>query len=131
MTRCWRSCDESADLTVRAARLLQRASGTPLGAAIHVEKHIPAGGGLGGGSSDAACVLVALNVLWGLHWPVQRLAELALALGSDVPVFVHGRNAFAAGRGEQLWPLSLPPSWFLVVDPGVAFRPASCSRPRN
>jgi 4-diphosphocytidyl-2-C-methyl-D-erythritol kinase len=112
--------DEAADLTVRAARLLQRASGTPRGAAIHVEKRIPAGAGLGGGSSDAACVLVALNALWGLNWPVQRLAELGLALGSDVPVFVHGRNAFATGRGEQLWPLHLPPRWFLVVDSGVA-----------
>ena len=96
------------DLTVRAARLLQQASGTTLGAAIHVEKHIPAGGGLGGGSSDAACVLRALNALWNLNWPVERLAALGLTLGSDVPVFVHGRNAFASGRGEVLTPVELP-----------------------
>ena len=88
------------DLTVRAARALQRASGTRLGASIHVSKRIPAGGGLGGGSSDAAAVLLSLNELWSLHWPREKLAELGLALGSDVPVFVHGRSAFARGRGE-------------------------------
>ncbi len=110
---------DEEDLTVRAARLLQQVSGTRLGASIHVEKHIPAGGGLGGGSSDAACVLRALNAQWGLHWPLERLAELGLSLGSDVPVFVHGRNAFASGRGEQLWPVSLPGRWFLIVDVGV------------
>lgn len=108
------------DLTVRAARLLQREAAVKLGASIHVEKHIPAGGGLGGGSSDAASVMLALNVLWNLHWPLERLAALALQLGSDVPVFIHSRNAFASGRGEQLTPLRLPPAWFLVVDPGVA-----------
>jgi 4-diphosphocytidyl-2-C-methyl-D-erythritol kinase len=111
---------DSADLTVRAARLLHEQSGTRLGASIHVEKHIPAGAGLGGGSSDAASVLVALNGLWGLNWPVERLAALGLTLGSDVPVFVYGRSAFAAGRGEQLLPLSLPSRWFLIVDAGVA-----------
>jgi 4-diphosphocytidyl-2-C-methyl-D-erythritol kinase len=111
---------DDEDLTVRAARLLQQASGARLGASIHVEKRIPAGGGLGGGSSDAACVLVALNALWGLHWPIERLATLGLALGSDVPVFVLGRNAFGSGRGEALTPLALPPRWFLIVDPGVA-----------
>lgn len=111
---------DDEDLTVRAARLLQRASGTRLGVSIHVEKHIPAGGGLGGGSSDAACVLRALNQLWSLDWSAERLAALGLQLGSDVPVFVHGRNAFASGRGEQLSPLALAPRWFLIVDPGVA-----------
>lgn len=111
---------DDADLTVRAARLLQQAGGVRRGAAIHVTKHIPAGGGLGGGSSDAATVLRALNELWGLHWPVARLAELALQLGSDVPVFVHGRNAFASGRGEELTPLALPQRWFLIVHPGVS-----------
>jgi len=111
---------DADDLTVRAARLLQQQSGTQLGARIHVQKRIPAGGGLGGGSSDAACVLTALNDQWGLHWPVQRLASLGLALGSDVPVFVHGHNAFASGRGEDLTPLVLPPRWFLIVNPGVA-----------
>lgn len=108
------------DLTVRAARLLQQHSGTRLGARIHVQKRIPAGGGMGGGSSDAACVLTALNTQWGLHWPTERLAALGLMLGSDVPVFVHGRNAFASGRGEELTPLALPTRWFLIVHPGVA-----------
>jgi 4-diphosphocytidyl-2-C-methyl-D-erythritol kinase len=108
------------DLTVRAARALQRASGTRLGASIHVSKRIPAGGGLGGGSSDAAAVLLSLNELWSLHWPREKLAELGLALGSDVPVFVHGRSAFARGRGEQLTPINLPARWFLIVHPGVS-----------
>jgi 4-diphosphocytidyl-2-C-methyl-D-erythritol kinase len=108
------------DLTVRAAALLQRESGTALGASIHVHKRIPAGGGMGGGSSDAASVLLALNEQWGLHWPLERLAQLGLTLGSDVPVFIHGRNAFASGRGEQLTPLDLPPRWFLVVHPPVS-----------
>jgi 4-diphosphocytidyl-2-C-methyl-D-erythritol kinase len=111
---------DADDLTVRAARLLQEVSGTKQGAAIHVAKCIPAGGGLGGGSSDAATVLLALNQLWGLDLPLARLAELGLALGSDVPVFVHGRNAFAAGRGEELTPIELPPRWFLIVQPPVA-----------
>ncbi len=114
------SLPEAEDLTIRAARLLQQASGTHLGAAVHVHKRIPAGGGLGGGSSDAAAVLLALNRLWSLDWPRQRLAELGLQLGSDVPVFVHGRSAFARGRGEELIPLDLPPRWFLIVHPGVS-----------
>ena len=113
------SLGDAEDLTVRAARLLQQASGSTRGANLHVDKRIPAGGGLGGGSSDAATVLLVLNRLWELHWPAARLAELALELGSDVPVFVHGRNAFATGRGEQLTPLDLPPRWYLIVDPGV------------
>jgi 4-diphosphocytidyl-2-C-methyl-D-erythritol kinase len=111
---------DADDLTVRAARLLQQQSGAQLGARIHVQKCIPAGGGLGGGSSDAACVLTALNVQWGLHWSAERLATLGLTLGSDVPVFVHGRNAFASGRGEECTPLALPARWFLIVNPGVA-----------
>jgi 4-diphosphocytidyl-2-C-methyl-D-erythritol kinase len=114
------SLAEEDDLTVRAARLLQQSSGTALGASIHVTKRIPAGGGLGGGSSDAAAVLLALNELWSLHWSRERLAELGLALGSDVPVFVHGRSAFARGRGEQLTPLVLPERWYLIVHPGVS-----------
>jgi 4-diphosphocytidyl-2-C-methyl-D-erythritol kinase len=114
------SLAEEEDLTVRAARLLQQASGTRLGAAIHVTKHVPAGGGLGGGSSDAAAVLLALNTLWSLDLPRARLAELGLSLGSDVPVFVAGRSAFARGRGEQLTPVELPPRWFLIVHPGVS-----------
>jgi 4-diphosphocytidyl-2-C-methyl-D-erythritol kinase len=114
------SLPDEEDLTVRAARMLQKASGTKQGASIHVVKRIPAGGGLGGGSSDAATVLLALNELWGLDWSAVRLAELGLALGSDVPVFVHARNAFAAGRGEVLSPIELPPRWFLIVQPPVA-----------
>ena len=112
--------DDAEDLTVRAARLLQQESGTTLGANIHVVKRIPAGGGLGGGSSDAACVLLALNQQWGLDLPLQRLAQLGLALGSDVPVFVHGHSAFASGRGELLSPVELPERWFVVVQPPVA-----------
>jgi 4-diphosphocytidyl-2-C-methyl-D-erythritol kinase len=114
------SLADEDDLTVRAARLLQAASGVRLGASIHVTKRIPAGGGLGGGSSDAAAVLLALNELWSLHWPREKLAQLGLALGSDVPVFVHGESAFARGRGEQLTPIDLPAAWFLVVHPGVS-----------
>ncbi|HUG72376.1 MAG TPA: 4-(cytidine 5'-diphospho)-2-C-methyl-D-erythritol kinase [Steroidobacteraceae bacterium] len=110
---------DADDLTVRAARLLQQASGTGEGASIHVRKCIPVGGGLGGGSSDAACVLRVLNRLWGLNWPAETLAELGLQVGSDVPVFVHGRSAFGAGRGELLTPLELPARWFLIVHPGI------------
>ncbi len=111
---------DEEDLTIRAARLLQKESGTRLGADIHVKKRIPAGGGLGGGSSDAACVLNALNAQWRLYWSMDRLSALGLALGSDVPVFLRARNAFASGRGEELTPLSLPARWFLIVYPGVA-----------
>jgi 4-diphosphocytidyl-2-C-methyl-D-erythritol kinase len=108
------------DLTVRAARLLQQHSGTRLGADIHVRKRIPVGGGMGGGSSDAACVLRALNLLWSLDLPLAELAKLGLQLGSDVPVFVYGSNAFASGRGEVLTPVALPERWYLVVQPPVA-----------
>jgi len=114
------SLADGQDLTVRAAQRLQQLSGTGQGANLHVHKRIPAGGGLGGGSSDAATVLLVLNKLWDLRWPPSRLAELALELGSDIPLFIHGRNAFGRGRGEQLTPLDLPPRWYLIVDPGVA-----------
>jgi len=107
------------DLAVRAARALQAATGTRLGAEIKVDKHIPAGAGLGGGSSDAATALVALNALWKTGLPPERLAEIGLALGADVPVFVHGRTAWAEGVGEQLTPLELPPRWYVVLDPCV------------
>lgn len=109
-----------ADLTVRAARLLAEQSGCRLGVEIAVEKRIPMGGGLGGGSSDAATTLLALNRLWELHWPVRRLAALALHLGADVPVFVHGRSAYATGIGERLRPIALPPRWYVVVAPRVS-----------
>jgi 4-diphosphocytidyl-2-C-methyl-D-erythritol kinase len=108
------------DLVVRAARLLQAESGCARGAGIRVRKRIPPGGGLGGGSSDAATVLVALNRLWGLDWPLDRLAALGLRLGADVPVFVHGRSAWAEGVGERLTPIELPAAWYLVVCPDCA-----------
>jgi 4-diphosphocytidyl-2-C-methyl-D-erythritol kinase len=111
---------DAEDLTVRAALLLQRESGVALGASIHVHKRIPAGGGMGGGSSDAATVLLALNQQWGLDLPLARLAQLGLTLGSDVPVFVYGHTAFASGRGEVLEPIETPPRWFVVVWPQVA-----------
>jgi len=114
-----------ADLSVRAAQLLQRETGCQLGARIHVDKHIPAGGGLGGGSSDAATVLRALNSLWSLDLPRERLAGLGLALGADVPVFVMGRSAWAEGRGERLTPIDLPPAWYVVVQPAVSVSTAA------
>ncbi|NGP54171.1 4-(cytidine 5'-diphospho)-2-C-methyl-D-erythritol kinase [Thioalkalivibrio sp. XN8] len=114
-----------ADLAVRAARRLQAAAGVALGADIRVHKRIPAGGGLGGGSSDAATVLVALNRLWGLDWPADRLAALGLELGADVPVFVHGRSAWAEGVGEDLTLVELPPACYLVVCPGCAVSTAA------
>jgi 4-diphosphocytidyl-2-C-methyl-D-erythritol kinase len=110
---------EFDDLTIRAARLLQTESGSTLGCDIAVKKRIPLGGGFGGGSSDAATTLVALDWLWGIHLGVDRLAALGLKLGADVPVFVYGHNAWAEGVGEQLTPLALPPRWYLIVDPGV------------
>ncbi len=107
------------DLAIRAAVLLQKAASVQQGADIIVEKIIPAGAGLGGGSSDAATVLSALNRLWDAGLDEDALAELGLALGADVPVFVRGRNAWAEGVGEQLVPLRLPPAWYVLVDPGV------------
>jgi 4-diphosphocytidyl-2-C-methyl-D-erythritol kinase len=107
------------DLAIRAARLLQRETGAEYGCDIAIDKHVPIGGGLGGGSSDAATVLVALDAIWGTRVGTARLAELGLALGADVPVFVHGRSAFAEGIGERLTALSLPQRWYLVVHPGV------------
>ncbi len=105
------------DLAVRAARLLQQAGKTTLGADISVTKRLPMGGGLGGGSSDAATVLVALNRLWGLDWSDDALAALGLKLGADVPVFVRGQAAWAEGVGERLTPVSLPTPWYLVLVP--------------
>lgn len=108
---------EADDLVVRAARLLQAESGCRQGVEIRLDKRIPTGGGLGGGSSDAATTLVALNRLWGLDWPRPVLAELGLRLGADVPVFVRGRSAWAEGVGERLEPVPLPARWFAVVQP--------------
>lgn len=107
------------DLTVRAARHLQAHVGCALGADIAVEKRLPMGGGLGGGSSDAATVLLALNRLWGLGLPREELQALGLALGADVPVFLFGRSAFAEGVGEALRPIALPPAWYVVLCPPV------------
>ena len=108
---------EERDLCLRAARMLQEASGASLGVEITLDKRLPMGGGLGGGSSDAATVLLALNRLWRLEWPRERLQALGLELGADVPFFIHGRNAFVEGVGERLQALDLPPAWYLVVAP--------------
>lgn len=106
-----------ADLVVRAARLLQQQANITQGVDIHVSKHLPMGGGLGGGSSDAATTLVALNRLWGIDYPDDRLAQLGLQLGADVPVFVRGQAAWAEGVGEELTPIELPEPWFMVIVP--------------
>ncbi|CAN5366138.1 4-(cytidine 5'-diphospho)-2-C-methyl-D-erythritol kinase [soil metagenome] len=110
--------DESVDLTVRAARLLKRETGSRKGVRITVRKRIPAGGGLGGGSSDAATVLIGLNRLWQLDLDRARLMALSIELGADVPVFVGGRNAWAEGIGEQLQPIGLPKAAYRLVWPG-------------
>ncbi len=110
---------EDQDLCVRAARLLQDETGCKLGVDIAVEKRIPMGGGLGGGSSDAATTLIALNRLWGLGLSRERLMQLGLRLGADVPVFVFGENAFAEGVGEQLQAYPLPEAWYVVLFPPV------------
>lgn len=115
---------EADDLTVRAANLLASASNSAEGADIYVEKRIPVGAGLGGGSSDAATVLRALDRLWGCDLGEDRLAQLGLQLGADVPVFVRGRNAWAEGVGEHLVPVDLPPAWYLLADPAVHARTA-------
>ncbi len=108
-----------SDLTVRAARLLQTETGCRQGAEIRVEKRLPTGGGLGGGSSDAATVLLALNHLWQTGLSRRRLQEIGLTLGADVPVFIFGQNAFAEGVGEALQPLDLPPAWYVVLETPV------------
>jgi 4-diphosphocytidyl-2-C-methyl-D-erythritol kinase len=107
------------NLIVRAARQLQQQSGCPLGADIWLDKQLPMGGGIGGGSSDAATTLLGLNHLWQLDWDEDRLAALGLGLGADVPVFVRGRAAFAEGVGEKLTPVELTEPWFLVAIPQV------------
>ena len=105
------------DLSLQAAHALQLASGTSLGALIRVQKNLPAEAGLGGGSSDAASTLLALNRLWGLNWPLSRLLPLGQQLGADVPFFLGGRNAWVQGIGEQLQPIELPPARFVVLKP--------------
>jgi 4-diphosphocytidyl-2-C-methyl-D-erythritol kinase len=112
--------DPESDLTVRAARALQQATASKLGATLRVRKRIPMGGGLGGGSSDAASVLLGLNEVWGCGLGVDELARLGLPLGADVPVFVRGSSAWGQGVGEDLQPLELPDAWYVVIHPGVA-----------
>lgn len=107
------------NLCIRAAKLLQAESSVNQGVDIYLEKHIPMGGGLGGGSSDAATTLIMLNSLWGLNWHRDRLMELGLKLGADVPVFIYGNNAFAEGVGEKLSAVDLPNAWYLVLMPPV------------
>jgi 4-diphosphocytidyl-2-C-methyl-D-erythritol kinase len=108
-----------ADLSLRAARLLKQVSGCPGGVEITLTKRLPIGGGLGGGSSDAATTLLALNRLWDLRMSVDELASLGLTLGADVPVFIRGHAAWAEGIGEQLIPVDLPEPWYTVVAPPV------------
>lgn len=110
---------EADDLAVRAAKLLRMEANVRQGVDIIVEKRVPAGGGFGGGSSDAATVLVALNRLWNVALETEALTILGLQLGADVPVFVRGQNAWAEGVGERLQPVELPPAWYLLADPGV------------
>ena len=118
------------DLSLRAARALQAAAATPLGADISIEKHVPWGAGLGGGSSDAASTLLALNRLWRLDWPLARLLPIGLALGADVPFFLGGTPARVTGIGERMQPVHVASSWFAVVKPaaGLETRQVFASR---
>ena len=111
---------EADELAVRAARLLRETVGSKQGVNIEIEKNIPIGGGLGGGSSDCATTLAVLNRLWRLDLPQEKLASLALSLGADVPFFLLGGNAFAEGIGERLVPLELPTAWYVVLAPAVS-----------
>jgi 4-diphosphocytidyl-2-C-methyl-D-erythritol kinase len=108
------------DLTVRAAQLLREKAGIAAGVTISLTKRLPMGGGLGGGSSDAATTLMALNHLWNCGFPDAELQHLGLSLGADVPVFIHGHACFAEGVGERFADVALPPAWYLVTVPGVA-----------
>jgi 4-diphosphocytidyl-2-C-methyl-D-erythritol kinase len=119
---------QESDLTVRAARLLRERAGIAAGVTISLAKKLPMGGGLGGGSSDAATTFVALNRLWNCGLPAGELQRLGLALGADVPVFVHGRACFAEGVGERFTDVSLPPAWYLVTVPDVAVPTADIFR---
>ena len=119
---------EDDDLVVRAARLLQQTTGCRLGADITLHKVLPMGGGIGGGSSDAATTLIALNRLWNTGLRRAELQTLGLQLGADVPVFIFGRDAFAEGVGEALQPLTLPAAWYVVVFPKVGVPTAEIFR---
>jgi len=107
------------NLIIRAAKALQQQTRCNMGARIDLIKRLPMGGGLGGGSSDAATTLVALNHLWGLHLSSQELSSIGLQLGADLPIFIHGHSAWAEGVGEQLQPILLPESWFVVINPQI------------
>ena len=107
------------DLIVRAARLLQQHTGCKCGANLTLHKILPMGGGLGGGSSDAASTLIALNHLWETNLSKTELMRLGLQLGADVPFFIFGENAFAEGIGEELQPIQTPERWFVIIEPGV------------
>jgi len=111
---------EDIDLSLRAAKALQQATGTTFGVNVALEKNLPAGGGLGGGSSDAASVLVALNRLWNTGLSRKDLMRIGLTLGADVPVFVFGQNAFAEGVGEDLQAVTLPDRWYVVIQPNAS-----------
>lgn len=113
------------NLVVRAALRLQQVTGCSLGARITLHKKLPAGGGLGGGSSDAATTLLALNALWKTQLPLEELAQLGGELGADVPVFVLGKSAWAEGKGDKLQALELPEKWFVVLHPGVSISTAA------
>ncbi len=119
------------DLIVRAAKALQAASGTSLGAHIAIEKNIPAQAGMGGGSSDAASTLLALNRLWKLNWPLSQLLPIGLRLGADVPFFLQGHNAWVEGIGEKITPIELPPSRFVVVKPNAGLNTERIFRDPN
>jgi len=110
---------EESDLCLRAAHKLKTYAKPQQGVTINLDKRLPMGGGLGGGSSNAATVLIALNQLWQLELPLQVLADIGLELGADVPVFVRGRAAWAEGVGERLTPISPPEPWFVVLNPGI------------
>ncbi|WP_159566294.1 4-(cytidine 5'-diphospho)-2-C-methyl-D-erythritol kinase [Budvicia diplopodorum] len=111
--------EDDRNLIIRAAKLLKSASGSSFGVDISIAKILPMGGGLGGGSSNAATVLVALNHLWQCGLSVEQLCKLGLTLGADVPVFIYGHSAFAQGVGEQLQPANPPEKWYLIAHPGV------------
>ena len=110
----------ATNLTVRAAHALRAATGVTTGVTLHVDKRLPMGGGLGGGSSDAATTLMALNRLWHTGLDSLQLQRIGLALGADVPIFIHGRTAFAEGVGECFADITLPPAWYLLLVPAVA-----------
>ncbi len=110
---------EQEDLVIRAAKALQHHTGIKRGVEIRLEKHIPQGGGLGGGSSDAATTLLTLNKLWGCHLSLIQLRQIGATLGADVPVFISGHNAWAEGVGEELTPIEIPVWWYVVLTPPV------------